>query len=694
MRYLMTIITVWIAITSMAADSHSSPSSPMVTVDMRHGLPESRVRALLTLPDGQLVIATAGCLSIFDGVIFTNEPVNPENGVILASMSKNRQLSCDSNGIIWLKTPVTRQAETGRLHIFDSKTGAEITSDIYRILGEGGIRDVYVNDAGSLWVIDMENNLCAVRNGERKKILNLDSLGNDLPSALYGTDDKIYLCYDNGNVCVIDAGLGQLEYMSRPELPKKGMRLANSGAKWAGGRLLIPYHKHNDRSNTWIARLDTLSREWQVSHINKLVYDFTVDTKGEITVSFPGMDDSIFCMTADRGGGLWIGTRNSGLRYINSARSSLVVYSDKAYPYPKSGYYTSERARMLADKYATGIINCSAEDSITGYVYLGTRKGLMVIDNKDCLVAVLDENVGLSPINVQSVLANVRSGNAKTGIADDVWFSTTTGFSRLRHLPDDTVEVITLGILEGLDLNGKELPSQTMSCDSFGYIVAGYPGGSWRFNPSEIDDIDYVVHRFPDRNDDIIANDNAAGNTPLYLILTCVAVLAIITVLSYYIYMRKRNRISDIDDTEITGAGHGYDDSGNIERVCDNLVSKCFDTAKTNSKTSGLADMEFKSRINEIIEAHIDDESLSVVSLSSMMAMDRTSLYRKMQTVMGESPSSYIKNMRLAVAARLLDKTDLSIHDVAVRTGFSSTKYFSSAFKEKYGVLPAKYRMR
>lgn len=694
MRYLMTIITIWIAITTMAANTHSSPSLQMVTVDMRHGLPESRVRALLVLPDGRLVIATAGCLSIFDGVTFINKPVNPENGLILASMSKNRQLSCDRNGIIWLKTPVTRQAETGRLHIFDSKTGEEMTSDIDRILGKGGIRDVYVNDAGSLWVIDTENNLCAVKNGERKKILNLDSLGNDLPSALYGTDDKIYLCYDNGNVCVIDADLGQLEYMSRPELPKKGMRLANSGAKWTGGRLLIPYHKHNDRSNTWIAVLDTLSREWQVNHINKLAYDFAVDTKGEITVSFPGMDDSIFCMSADRGGGLWIGTRNSGLRYLNSGRSSLVKYSDKAYPYPKSGYYTSERARMLADKYATGIINCSAEDSITGYVYLGTRKGLMVIDSKDCLIAVLGDNVGLSPINVQSVLANVKTGNVKNGIADDVWFSTTTGFSRLRHLPDDTVEVISLGILDGLDLNGKELQPQSMSCDSLGYIVAGYPGGLWIFNPSDIDNRNYVVRRFPDRNDNTITNNYISGGIPVHMILTGVAVLAIVITLSTYVYLRNRNNVSNAIGADIPEAGLKLDETGNIERVCDNLVSKCLDTAKTDSKTSGLADMEFKSRINEIIEAHLDDESLSVVSLSSMMAMDRTSLYRKMQTVMGESPSSYIKNMRLAVAARLLDKTDLSIHDVAVRTGFSSTKYFSSAFKEKYGILPAKYRMR
>ncbi|MDE5793621.1 MAG: helix-turn-helix transcriptional regulator, partial [Muribaculaceae bacterium] len=89
---------------------------------------------------------------------------------------------------------------------------------------------------------------------------------------------------------------------------------------------------------------------------------------------------------------------------------------------------------------------------------------------------------------------------------------------------------------------------------------------------------------------------------------------------------------------------------------------------------------------------HLDDETLNVASLSGMMAMDRTNLYRKMQSVFGLSPSVYIRNVRLEAACRLLKETDLPIVDVAMRTGFSSAKYFSSTFKEKYGILPSKFR--
>lgn len=128
------------------------------------------------------------------------------------------------------------------------------------------------------------------------------------------------------------------------------------------------------------------------------------------------------------------------------------------------------------------------------------------------------------------------------------------------------------------------------------------------------------------------------------------------------------------------------------DHLCDTLVGRLRETARQDAAETGASDMEFVARVNKIIESHLDDETLSVVSLSSMMAMDRTNLYRKMQAVMGESPSAYIKNMRLSVAARLLKETDLSMSDIALRTGFSSAKYFSASFKEKFGMLPVKYR--
>ena len=104
------------------------------------------------------------------------------------------------------------------------------------------------------------------------------------------------------------------------------------------------------------------------------------------------------------------------------------------------------------------------------------------------------------------------------------------------------------------------------------------------------------------------------------------------------------------------------------------------------------AEEVFLSKLQTMIEQHLGDEDFSVQSLSEMMAMDRTVLYRRMQAVTGMPPSVYIKQIRLNVAKQLLRETDMAISDIAYKIGFSTVKYFSTTFKEAVGMLPGDYR--
>lgn len=54
--------------------------------------------------------------------------------------------------------------------------------------------------------------------------------------------------------------------------------------------------------------------------------------------------------------------------------------------------------------------------------------------------------------------------------------------------------------------------------------------------------------------------------------------------------------------------------------------------------------------------------------------------------------SHYLNHLRLTGAQRLLETTELSVTDIALRSGFSSVSYFIRMFKECYGVSPLKYR--
>ena len=72
--------------------------------------------------------------------------------------------------------------------------------------------------------------------------------------------------------------------------------------------------------------------------------------------------------------------------------------------------------------------------------------------------------------------------------------------------------------------------------------------------------------------------------------------------------------------------------------------------------------------------------------------MDRTGLYRKLMLLLDQSPSLFIRNIRLRHAAKLLlENRGLSIAEVAELTGFSSGSYLSKCFQEIYGCKPSEY---
>jgi transcriptional regulator GlxA family with amidase domain len=48
--------------------------------------------------------------------------------------------------------------------------------------------------------------------------------------------------------------------------------------------------------------------------------------------------------------------------------------------------------------------------------------------------------------------------------------------------------------------------------------------------------------------------------------------------------------------------------------------------------------------------------------------------------------------LRLQRAAQLLEKSNMTVAEVAYETGFNNPKYFSKYFKTEYGKLPSTYQ--
>jgi AraC-like DNA-binding protein len=74
------------------------------------------------------------------------------------------------------------------------------------------------------------------------------------------------------------------------------------------------------------------------------------------------------------------------------------------------------------------------------------------------------------------------------------------------------------------------------------------------------------------------------------------------------------------------------------------------------------------------------------------MNISKVQLYRKVKALIGTNINEYILNARLQKARYFLQHEDISVAEVAYRTGFSSPAYFSTVFKYKLGVSPTAFK--
>jgi transcriptional regulator GlxA family with amidase domain len=102
-------------------------------------------------------------------------------------------------------------------------------------------------------------------------------------------------------------------------------------------------------------------------------------------------------------------------------------------------------------------------------------------------------------------------------------------------------------------------------------------------------------------------------------------------------------------------------------------------------------DEKFLREALEVVEKNIDNPDFSVEEFSSAMFMNRVTLYRKILSLTGRTPIEFIRSVRLKRAAQLLEKSGMSVAEIAYAVGFNSPKHFSKFFKEEFKVLPSLY---
>ncbi|WP_185154314.1 response regulator [Fulvivirga sp. M361] len=98
----------------------------------------------------------------------------------------------------------------------------------------------------------------------------------------------------------------------------------------------------------------------------------------------------------------------------------------------------------------------------------------------------------------------------------------------------------------------------------------------------------------------------------------------------------------------------------------------------------------FLKKLLKVVSKNIDNNDFNVTDLSRSIGVSRMQLHRKITALTGHSATSFIRNQRLLHASKLLEAGE-SVSQVAYAVGFESLSYFSTVFKEKFGVLPSEF---
>ncbi len=135
-----------------------------------------------------------------------------------------------------------------------------------------------------------------------------------------------------------------------------------------------------------------------------------------------------------------------------------------------------------------------------------------------------------------------------------------------------------------------------------------------------------------------------------------------------------------------------------IENIFENrriLKEKYMSTVTRNASDNKLdndANLKFLQTITNIIYSEINHPYLNSTFLADKMSMSISQLSRKINGITGYSTISYVLQLKLNKAKKMLADDNISVTEVSDACGFYDISYFSRIFKKEFGVSPSHYQ--
>lgn len=102
-------------------------------------------------------------------------------------------------------------------------------------------------------------------------------------------------------------------------------------------------------------------------------------------------------------------------------------------------------------------------------------------------------------------------------------------------------------------------------------------------------------------------------------------------------------------------------------------------------------DEEFLRNVLKVVEERMSDPDFNIDMVADGLHMSRNTFYKKFKSLTKLAPVEFVRNMRLQRARQVLGDGKYTVAEVAYMVGFNNPKYFSTCFKEKFGVSPKEF---
>jgi AraC-like DNA-binding protein len=135
-----------------------------------------------------------------------------------------------------------------------------------------------------------------------------------------------------------------------------------------------------------------------------------------------------------------------------------------------------------------------------------------------------------------------------------------------------------------------------------------------------------------------------------------------------------------------------YDRHAPMKKLIQNLCECCFAIGNHVESMKQSHNVQLQQKILRWLDENFSNPDLNVAMAADHFDISKKYVSQFLKDQTGKSYNEYLEDLRLNHAMTLLNSSDLSITDIAVRCGFSSQNTFYKAFRRRYELSPSAVR--